>query len=399
MRYLPWVTFLVASATAFPAPSQLDARSTNVCSKAPINIIAAVLKALKATSFCSDFLHITPATKTVSAVKGTVTSYTSTSTQINYESVITSRVFFTTSDITTTTGTTYVPVTDIHSTTITAVLSTSTLVQTTTDIVTAATPTVTRKVTSTVYSHYTNKKRDLEKRRIPIPSQLIKSASADISNGCSCLGLPTPTVITTVYGTSTVYAVASTQSVSTITQTSDVTTVITNYINVIDVESSTITVDQTSTIPSIAVTTTISHVTSTVTPPATTTTTVVSTTVNTDPCDPTNGIKFADEVYNFNGIFHSGYDQAKSIITFGQITLSDCCRQCYQTPGCAVASMLIGGSGCYVLVNAIKPVVGSSATCPAGLDYIDVFTGPSTGLPAAQDGTFVPGPCYGTTSS
>ncbi|KAK6541329.1 hypothetical protein TWF694_007148 [Orbilia ellipsospora] len=398
MHYLPLVSLLAASVVALPSPAQLDNRSANICSKAPVNIIAAVLKALKATSFCSDFLHITPVTKTVSAVRGTVTSYTSTSTQINYEDVTTSRLFFETSDITTTTGTTYVPVTDIRSTTITAVLSTSTSVQVTTNVVTAATPTVTRTVTSTIYSHYVNKKRDLEERHIPIPSQLIKSASADISNGCSCLGLPTPTVTTTVYGTSTVHAVSSTQSVSTRTQTSDVTTVITNYINVIDVESSTITLDQTSTIPSIAVTTITSFVTSTVTPAATTATTVVTTTVTTDPCDPVNGIKYADEVYNYNGIFHTGYDQTKSIITFGQIPLSDCCRQCFQTPGCAVASTLIGGYGCYVLVNKIAPQVGTSATCPSGLDYIDVFTGPSTGLPVAEDGTFVLGPCYGKTS-
>ncbi len=114
-------------------------------------------------------------------------------------------------------------------------------------------------------------------------------------------------------------------------------------------------------------------------------------------CDPTTGTKWSDEIYNFNGIFHAGYDQALSTYTFGNIALSDCCRSCFQTPGCAVASMLDGGSGCLLLVNAVTPELGQSATCPSGLDYIDTFTGPSQGLPAAQDGTFVVGPCFAGT--
>ncbi|EPS38017.1 hypothetical protein H072_8247 [Dactylellina haptotyla CBS 200.50] len=414
MRYLPFVTLLASLVAALPAPaevgddarlvdvspSKLDARSVNMCSKIPVVFIVPILKALKATPFCSDFLHITPVRKTVTSVKGTVTSYTSTSTQINTENILTTQLFYETSDITTTTGTTYVPVTDIQSTTITAVLSTSTVTQTTVDsFVNVPTPTKTRTVTSIVFAHYVNK-RDVEKRHIPVPSMLVKSASADISAACSCLGLPTPTITTTVTTTSTVYTVASTQSVSTVIQTSDVTTTITNYINVIDVETTTITVDQTSTVPSIAVTTIVVHATSTITPVASTVTSVVSTTVTTDPCDPTNGIKYLDEVYNSRGIFHTGYDVNKSVVSFGQIPLVECCRRCFATPGCVVGSTLIGGYGCYVLVNAITPVVGQSATCPSGLDYIDVFTGPSIGLPtvATQNGVFVLGPCYGTSS-
>lgn len=85
------------------------------------------------------------------------------------------------------------------------------------------------------------------------------------------------------------------------------------------------------------------------------------------------------------------------MISFGQIPLSDCCRRCFQTPGCAVATTLIGAYGCYVLVNAVTPLLGQSATCPTGLDFIDIFTGRSTGLPAAQDGSFVVGPCFAGT--
>jgi hypothetical protein len=114
-------------------------------------------------------------------------------------------------------------------------------------------------------------------------------------------------------------------------------------------------------------------------------------------CDPTNGIQYLNDVYNFNGIFHTGYDESKSIITFGQIPLSDCCKQCFQTPGCVLASSLIGGYGCYVLVNAIQPVVGANAYCPAGLDVIDSFYGAQKGEPIEENGGFVLGPCFAGT--
>ena len=102
---------------------------------------------------------------------------------------------------------------------------------------------------------------------------------------------------------------------------------------------------------------------------------------------------YTDEVYNFQGILHTGYLNPSEVLD--GLSPQQCCEACYNTPSCAV--FLTEYGTCNILQTNPGSYPYSNSFCPNGVDTIDIFTGQTPGLPPPITyGTYAfgVGPCF-----
>jgi hypothetical protein len=188
-----------------------------------------------------------------------------------------------------------------------------------------------------------------------IPAALRIFAKDVLSSACSCLSIPTSTVLTTSTSTVVVQTIASTSALATSTLSAATVVIITTSV------------------PIAAVTTITPTVTTTTTNTAYATTTVV-------PCTNIVGYNCG----NFNGVNFFG-----KIVDLNSLT--DCCNACFfDTPNCASFSYDTDFCALTLKTNTLGPV---TPQCPLGNAAADGSHLGCMEVPY-QNGDNAVGPCY-----
>ncbi|EPS37199.1 hypothetical protein H072_9157 [Dactylellina haptotyla CBS 200.50] len=193
----------------------LEGRDIPPAGCAKIQNLVNLFKVKNATPFCSSFLQIPTQTIYTTDVVPTTTTQTD------------NTVVFTTVTVVARTNTDTVSQTNTIAT-LPTIVQTSVVQSISTVYSTITPPRVT--VTTTVWTTPAAK-RDIKKRANPVPAYAAGFASSAISEVCSCLAIPTPSVTQTVteYASNTIYTTLTAVSTDTSLSTAQTTVTITFY--------------------------------------------------------------------------------------------------------------------------------------------------------------------------
>ncbi|KAK6513238.1 hypothetical protein TWF506_009398 [Arthrobotrys conoides] len=359
---------------ASPAGERLDLHkrvAPEFCSSGGLSRLASRLSANSATSFCSEYLGIETATISQTETSQTFTIATTTIDVFisTTETVVTETIALT---VTTTDATR--PTTVATSTSIINLASTVTTY-----------PFTVTFITSTWYTSSTVKKRGIPiiETTASVPAYLVGFAPPAISSGCSCLDIPTPSI--SVTETTYVPSTISTVVIRTVTNTINATLTV----------STTSTLAVTSYVPATLITAATSLSIQTVS--ATTTVTVTRSFAYRPQC---TAILSGQKLYNgVQPLRQYTYPFSTTPIQNslgGEDTFSQCCEQCYAVPDCAqfyAYAATLSTWRCQIIFSTTSVTTRISPLCPKGVV-------PSEGV-SGRTGTFTPGlsrgigPCYG----
>ncbi|KAF3937489.1 hypothetical protein ABW19_dt0200244 [Dactylella cylindrospora] len=365
--------FQITSEDGDISPLERRAPSAQVCKN--VQIIVSILKLYKATPFCSSFLQIPTQTAFSTEVIPTTTTQTE------------NTVVYTTVTIVAATNTASFEETETIAT-LPTVVETSVVPSVSVIVSTVTPPPV--SVTTTVYTTVAAKRdvevHEVEERGIKIPSFVAAFASSAISQACSCLSIPTPSV------TRTITEYASNTAVTILTASSTDTALSTTETSVTSTIFTTLYVPTTTFTTSVSVSTSITTI-------ATPTVTV---TVNKPLPSACTNILSGNKLYTQGAPGRNiEFDTSENRRYFPErteFTLGQCCAFIYESvPNASVFFFSDRGASagaaryyCFAYLNNTPLSTGISAQCPLGVigDNVSSVSGKGTT-------GFGLGPCYG----